>query len=85
MNENIDLTKILKNCPKGTKLHSTIFGDVKFCYIDESDAYPIKLNVEGECDGSVTADGKHYVEYDGNARYFLHEGRGIGISLQLQK
>ena len=83
MNENIDLTKILKNCPKGTKLHSTIFGDVKFCYIDESDAYPIKLNVEGECDGSVTADGKHYVEYDGNARYFLHEGRGIGISLQL--
>ena len=30
MNENIDLTKILKDCPKGTKLHSTIFGEVKF-------------------------------------------------------
>ena len=46
MNENIDLAKILKNCPKGTKLYSTIFGDVEFCYIDESDAYPIKLNVD---------------------------------------
>lgn len=30
MNKNIDLTKILKNCPKGTKLYSTIFGEVKF-------------------------------------------------------
>ena len=27
MNENIDLTKILKNCPKGTKFYSYIFGD----------------------------------------------------------
>ena len=27
MNENIDLTKILKNCPKGTKLYSTIFAN----------------------------------------------------------
>ena len=70
MNENIDLTKILRDCPKGTKLYSTIFGDAKFCYIDESDAYPIKLNVEGECDGSVTADGKHYVEYDGECTLF---------------
>ena len=70
MNENIDLTKILKNCPKGTKLYSTILGDVKFCYIDESDAYPIKLNVEGECDVSVTADGKHYVEYGGECTLF---------------
>lgn len=70
MNENIDLTKILKNCPKETKLYSTIFGDVEFCYIDESDAYPIKLNVEGECDGSVTADGKHYVEYGGECTLF---------------
>ena len=70
MNENIDLTKILKDCPEGTKLYSTIFGDVKFCYIDESDAYPIKLNVEGECYGSVTADGKHYVGYDGECTFF---------------
>ena len=70
MNENIDLTKILKDCPKGTKLYSTVFGDVEFCYIGESDAYPIKLNVEGECDGSVTADGKHCVEFGGECTLF---------------
>lgn len=30
MNENIDLTKILKNCPNGWKLWSPIFGEVEF-------------------------------------------------------
>ena len=27
MNENIDLTKILENCPEGTKCYSYIFGE----------------------------------------------------------
>ena len=27
MNENIDLTKILKDCPKGTKFYSLVFGE----------------------------------------------------------
>ena len=70
MNENIDLTKILKNCPKGTRLYSTIFGDVEFCYIDERDTYPVRLNAEEECDCGVTADGKHYVYYDGECTLF---------------
>lgn len=30
MNERIDLTKILKYCPEGTKLYSTILGEVEF-------------------------------------------------------
>ena len=30
MNENIDLTKILKDCPKGRKFWSPIFGEVEF-------------------------------------------------------
>ena len=30
MNENIDLTKILKDCPKYTKLYSSIYGEVLF-------------------------------------------------------
>ena len=34
MNENINLTKILKDCPKGTKLYSTIFGEVEFIECD---------------------------------------------------
>lgn len=30
MNENIDLTKILKNCPIGRKFYSSVYGDVEF-------------------------------------------------------
>ena len=28
MNENLNLVEILKDCPEGTELYSTIFGDV---------------------------------------------------------
>ena len=42
MNENIDLTKILKDCPKGFKLYSSICGTVTFEGIDYHDSnYPI--------------------------------------------
>ena len=44
MNENIDLTKILDGCPKGTKFYSTIYGEVTFSEIDSSSYYPIRLN-----------------------------------------
>ena len=30
MNENINLTKILKDCPKGWKFYSSVYGEVKF-------------------------------------------------------
>lgn len=30
MNENINLCEILKDCPKGTKLYSTVLGNVSF-------------------------------------------------------
>ena len=43
MNENIDLTKILEGCPRGTKLYSSIFGEVSFIGIDIDDEYSIKL------------------------------------------
>lgn len=36
MNENIDLTKILKNCPKGWKFYSSVYGDVEFIEISRS-------------------------------------------------
>ena len=37
----MDLTKILKNAPKGFKLYSTIHGEVKFERIDSEEGYPI--------------------------------------------
>lgn len=36
MNENLNLTEILKDCPKGIKLYSPIFGDV---YLDKIRPY----------------------------------------------
>ena len=41
MNENLDLVEILKNCPEGTKLYSTLIGDVRLVGIDADNAYPI--------------------------------------------
>ena len=41
MNENIDLTKILKDCPEGWEFWSDNFGKVKFKYIDKSYDEPI--------------------------------------------
>ena len=43
MNDNIDLTKILKGCPKGTKLYSSSYGEVEFESIDYSLHCPIKV------------------------------------------
>lgn len=33
MNENIDLTKILKDCPIGWKFYSSVYGEVRFIEI----------------------------------------------------
>ena len=48
MNENINLTKILKDCPKGTTLYSPIFGDVIFERIDDNGQYPIIVKYKSE-------------------------------------
>ena len=43
MNENIDLTKILKNCPRGWVFYSSVHGKVLFYQIDEHNLdYPIE-------------------------------------------
>ena len=41
MNENIDLTKILKDCPKGWKFYSSVLGEVEFKTIELERLKPI--------------------------------------------
>ena len=62
MNENLDLTKILEECPEGTKLYSSIFGEVVFICIDrESPSYPILIKVSFEPKWrNLTKQGKLY-------------------------
>ena len=47
MNENIDLTKILKNCPKGWEFYSSVLGEVELEEIcdDEKGGNPIWVKV----------------------------------------
>ena len=43
MNDNIDLTKILKGCPKGTKLYSSVYGEVEFDSTTDREPFPIRV------------------------------------------
>ena len=70
MNENIDLTKILKDCPKGTKLYSIAYGDVKFEKIAESKKYPIHVRKNDSCTAAFSADGQIYANSNGECALF---------------
>ena len=71
MNENLNLVEILKDCPKGTKLYSSVFGEVELDHIDTSANYPIIIRLKGE-EGheSLTSEGKMFVDYDGECVLF---------------
>ena len=53
MNENIDLTKILKDCPKGTKFYTPIWGEVSFEKILDITVYTIEIDTIDLCDISI--------------------------------
>lgn len=58
MNENIDLTQILKDCPKGTKLYSTTFGEVKLEEVENESIFPILVSDKDDIMESYTSDGR---------------------------
>ena len=71
MNENIDLTKILKDCPDGWELYSTLFGEVKFDKIKKESEYPIVIITKHGNNSDIKSDGRYYGEYhDGECTLF---------------
>ena len=62
MNENINLCQILKDCPKGTKLWSPIWGDITFETIDAFNSLVYVLKHKGVHiilnNGKFDADGE---------------------------
>ena len=72
MNENIDLTKILKDCPKGWKFYSSIYGDIIFDGIGPIQNYPIifSLSLDNTYHISVTKQGQLYSKYVGECTVF---------------
>ena len=72
MNENIDLRKILKDCPKGTKLYSSVFGDVELVKVskNEKNLLPIEVKRSDDSPTSFMKDGKFYFGYGGECTLF---------------
>ena len=70
MNEKVDLTKILKDCPKGTKLYSTVCGEVEFDKIKEDEDFPIVCVTTCGSYSYVTADGRYCLDFDGECTLF---------------
>ena len=69
MNKNLNLAKILKNCHKGTKLYSLIFGEVEFERIDNS-CGTIKYKTNTGRNFDVSYKGKFFTNYDGECTLF---------------
>ena len=69
MNDNIDLTKILKNCPKGTKLYSPMWGEVYFKKIYSNTNYPI-ITTKDNYVATFTKEGHHFANAEGECLLF---------------
>lgn len=63
MNENIDLTKILKDCPKGWKFYSSILGEVELEGTCDDDKQEFSITVKvfnHDYTDSFTKEGFYY-------------------------
>ena len=70
MNEKLNLVEILKDCPKGTKLYSTVFGEVKLEEVKENSKYPIMVKPKIGGFESFTSSGRWMENYDGECTLF---------------
>ena len=66
MNENIDLTKILKDCPEGTVFWSDNYGEVQFYSIREGFDKPILTKRADESVVSYTKEGWCHMDFPAN-------------------
>lgn len=64
MNENIDLTQILKDCPKGTKLYTPLAGEVTFKGVYNENTYPIEVINKFDDEISFDSKGRYFSEFD---------------------
>lgn len=61
----MNIAEILKNCPTGMKLYSTVYGEVEFVCVKNnySDIYPISCRRRNGYEKSFTNDGRIYFDY----------------------
>lgn len=76
MNEKLNLVEILKDCPKGTKFYSTIYGEVEVAVFWNDANYPIRVFCPTVTQGIITPlcklskDGKYNNQFDGECTLF---------------
>ena len=70
MNEILNLEEILKDCPKGTKLYSTILGEVKLYKVKDNNTYPIGIEDKEGTQSWLTSNGKFIESFDGECTLF---------------
>ena len=76
MNENIDLTKILKDCPMGWKFYSSVYGEVEFVEIHRK---PVLCNPrprEDEWLGQEIHNSEHPILFDADGFEHRVSSRG---------
>lgn len=59
----MNIAEILMNCPKGTKLYSPLFGEVKLDRVNDVIDYPIHCLASDGVTPSFMSDGRYYGEY----------------------
>lgn len=59
-NKELNLCEILKDCPKGTKLWSPVWGNMTLIQINNESIYPIVLSADGFSNVSLHSDGRMY-------------------------
>lgn len=69
MKTTLNLIPLLENCPKGTKLYSTVLGEVEFEGINDIIG-PIIVTTDTGNAECFTADGKMYNYYNGECLLF---------------
>lgn len=63
MNNEINIAEILKDCPKGMKLYSPLFGEVKLKQVDSNAIRPIRITTNIGEETSFYSDGRDSATY----------------------
>lgn len=59
----MNIAEILRKCPKGTKLYSTVYGEVELVCVNNNYIFPISCRRRNGYEDSFTNDGRVYFDY----------------------
>ena len=82
MNKNLNLVEILKDCPKGTKFYTTVWGEVSFDHIYDDGIYIIGIVTERGYK-FLTKEGCYLDREDAECIFFHQKTKESGLSSQL--